>query len=31
LRADCPGIDPELDGIHIVLCADGQTRREEWR
>jgi L-aspartate oxidase len=31
LRADRPGIDPELDGIHFVLSADGETRREEWR
>ena len=31
LRADFPGIDPELDGIHIVLGPDGETRREEWR
>jgi L-aspartate oxidase len=30
LRADCPGTDPDLDGIHIVLEPDGQTRREEW-
>jgi L-aspartate oxidase len=31
LRADFPGLDPELDGIHIVLEPDGETRREEWR
>ncbi len=31
LRVDRPGIDPELDGIHIVLRPDGETRREEWR
>jgi L-aspartate oxidase len=31
LRADRPAIDPELDGIHIVLGPDGATRREEWR
>ena len=31
LRIDCPGTDPELDGIHIVLGPDGATRREEWR
>jgi L-aspartate oxidase len=30
LRADRPGIDPELDGIHIVLGPDGETRRETW-
>ena len=31
VRVDFPGIDPELDGIHIVLGSDGTTRREEWR
>jgi L-aspartate oxidase len=31
LRADCPSIDPELDGIHIVLGPSGETRQEEWR
>lgn len=31
LRVDCPGLDPELDGIHIVLSPDGATRHEEWR
>jgi L-aspartate oxidase len=31
LRTDFPGIDPGLDGIHIVLGPDGETRREEWR
>jgi L-aspartate oxidase len=31
LRADRPHIDPALDGIHIVLDADGETRRERWR
>jgi len=30
LRADRPATDPELDGIHIVLGPDGETRREEW-
>jgi L-aspartate oxidase len=30
LRADRPGTDPELDGVHIVLGPDGKTRREEW-
>jgi L-aspartate oxidase len=30
-RSDFPAIDPELDGIHIVLAPDGETRREEWR
>ena len=31
LRADRPGLDPELDGVHIVLGPDGETRRETWR
>jgi L-aspartate oxidase len=31
LRADFPGIDHELDGIHLVLGAGGDIRREEWR
>jgi L-aspartate oxidase len=31
LRVDFPGLDPELDGVHIVLGPDGATRREEWR
>jgi L-aspartate oxidase len=31
LRLDFPGLDPELDGVHIVLGPDGATRREEWR
>jgi L-aspartate oxidase len=31
LRADHPGIDPELDGVHIVLGPDGRIRRETWR
>ncbi|HWM55218.1 MAG TPA: FAD-binding protein [Solirubrobacterales bacterium] len=30
LRADFPHLDPELDGIHIVLGPDGVTRRERW-
>ncbi len=30
LRADCPETDPALDGIHVVLAADGTTRHEEW-
>jgi L-aspartate oxidase len=30
LRADFPGIDHELDGIHIVFAAD-EVRRERWR
>jgi L-aspartate oxidase len=31
LRVDFPGIDPDLDGIHIVVGPDGKTRRERWR
>jgi L-aspartate oxidase len=30
LRADCPATDPALDGIHVVLAADGTARHEEW-
>jgi L-aspartate oxidase len=30
LRADFPHLDPSLDGTHIVLGPDGETRREEW-
>ena len=26
-----PSLDHELDGVHIVLGPDGETRREEWR
>ena len=29
-RTDFPAIDPELDGVHIVLGPDGGTRHEEW-
>jgi L-aspartate oxidase len=31
LRTDRPATDSELDGIHFVLAADGEVRREEWR
>jgi L-aspartate oxidase len=31
LRSDCPERDEELDGIHFVLAADGNVRREAWR
>jgi L-aspartate oxidase len=31
LRADHPGIDPELDGIHFVFGPDGEIRHERWR
>jgi L-aspartate oxidase len=30
LRTDSPRLDPDLDGIHIVLAPDGSTRRERW-
>jgi L-aspartate oxidase len=30
LRADFPGLDHELDGVHIIRDAGGTTRREEW-
>jgi L-aspartate oxidase len=30
LRADFPAVEPELDGIHLVLAADGQVRQETW-
>jgi L-aspartate oxidase len=31
LRVDFPGLDPDLDGVHIVVTPDGATRRERWR
>jgi L-aspartate oxidase len=31
LRADRPNLDPDLDGVHIVLGPDGTVRRETWR
>jgi L-aspartate oxidase len=31
LRSDFPALDPKLDGIHFVLAADGELRRESWR
>jgi L-aspartate oxidase len=31
LRVDAPGLDPDLDGIHIVLGSGGEIRRETWR
>jgi L-aspartate oxidase len=31
LRSDFPAVDPKLDGIHFVLGADGELRRESWR
>jgi L-aspartate oxidase len=30
LRSDRSETDPALDGIHVVLAADGTTRHEEW-
>lgn len=30
LRTDFPALDPDLDGIHIVLGAGGAIRRERW-
>ncbi len=31
LRADRPRLDPELDGVHLVLGPEGVARRERWR
>ncbi|HEX2096849.1 MAG TPA: FAD-binding protein [Solirubrobacterales bacterium] len=31
LRADRPGLDPDLDGVHFVFEPGGATRRESWR
>jgi len=31
LRADRPGLDPDLDGVHVVYEPGGATRRETWR
>jgi L-aspartate oxidase len=31
LRSDFPGVDPALDGVHLVLGANGDIRRESWR
>jgi L-aspartate oxidase len=30
LRRDCPGTDTALDGIHVVVAADGSVRDEQW-
>jgi L-aspartate oxidase len=30
LRTDRPDPDPSLDGVHVVLAADGSARHEEW-
>jgi len=29
-RSDYPSRQPELDGVHFVIGADGSTRRERW-
>jgi L-aspartate oxidase len=29
-RSDCPDMESDLDGIHLVLDPDGEVRREEW-
>jgi len=31
LRRDCPETDPALDGVHVVVAADGSVRAEDWR
>jgi L-aspartate oxidase len=31
LRADFPAQDRDLDGVHLVLAADGSIRSEHWR
>jgi L-aspartate oxidase len=31
LRSDFPGLDPELDGVHLLLAPDGELRHESWR
>lgn len=31
LRVDFPNLDPDLDGIHVILDPDGGTRHERWR
>jgi L-aspartate oxidase len=30
LRRDCPGTDPTLDGVHVVVAPDGSVREEKW-
>jgi L-aspartate oxidase len=30
-RTDFPSLDPQLDGIHIVLGPDGDARQETWQ
>lgn len=31
LRADFPALNPELDGVHLLFCAEGRVRHESWR
>jgi L-aspartate oxidase len=31
LRVDRPRVDPEMDGVHLVLGADRRIRHETWR
>jgi L-aspartate oxidase len=30
MRTDFPDLDPDLDGVHLLVAPDGRTRREEW-
>lgn len=30
-RTDFPALDPELDGVHVIVGPSGQPRRERWR
>jgi len=30
LRRDCPGTDPALDGVHVIVSPDGSVREEKW-
>jgi len=30
LRRDCPGTDPGLDGVHVIVSPDGAVREEKW-
>jgi L-aspartate oxidase len=30
-RSDFPDLDPSLDGVHLVIGADGRVRHEHWR
>jgi L-aspartate oxidase len=31
LRTDFPGLDHDLDGVHLVVSPGSETRREQWR